>query len=93
MVVVCLFWVGLVDQIGFHMDSTKSLNLSSLPVAIGLYGFAYAGHAVFPNIYSSMANPSQFPRVLITRYKQTNICMYACIYMYVCMLLLINYSI
>ncbi|KAA0036488.1 vacuolar amino acid transporter 1-like [Cucumis melo var. makuwa] len=64
-VVLCLFWVGLVDDVGFHGNVTP-LNLSSLPVALGLYGFCYSGHAVFPNIYSSMGKQSQFPAVLLT---------------------------
>ncbi|XP_021296245.1 vacuolar amino acid transporter 1-like [Herrania umbratica] len=64
LVVLCLFWVGLVDQVGFHNKGT-TLNLASLPVAVGLYGYCYSGHAVFPNIYTSMAKPSQFPSVLI----------------------------
>jgi len=38
-----------------------------LPVAIGIYGFGFSGHSVFPNIYSSMKEPSRFPTVLITR--------------------------
>ncbi|XP_030550499.2 amino acid transporter AVT1C [Rhodamnia argentea] len=66
LVVLCLFWVGLVDQIGFHAKSTTTLDLATLPVAVGLYGYCYSGHAVFPNIYSSMAKPSQYPSVLIT---------------------------
>ncbi|XP_038886658.1 amino acid transporter AVT1C-like [Benincasa hispida] len=64
-VVLCLFWVGFVDDVGFHGKVTP-LNLSSLPVALGLYGFCYSGHAVFPNIYSSMGKQSQFPAVLLT---------------------------
>ncbi|XP_022134364.1 amino acid transporter AVT1C-like [Momordica charantia] len=64
-VVVCLFWVGLVDDVGFQSPVTP-LNLSTLPVALGLYGFCYSGHAVFPNIYSSMEKQSQFPAVLLT---------------------------
>ncbi|KAJ8759096.1 hypothetical protein K2173_004102 [Erythroxylum novogranatense] len=64
-VVLSLFWVGLVDQVGVHSQGTL-LNLGTLPVAIGLYGFCYSGHAVFPNIYSSMAQPSKFPAVLLT---------------------------
>lgn len=66
--VICLFWVGLVDNIGFQVQSTKTLNLSTLPVAIGLYGYCYAGHAVLPNIYTSMDKPNQFPLVLLARY-------------------------
>ncbi|KAK6136191.1 hypothetical protein DH2020_030082 [Rehmannia glutinosa] len=67
LVVACLFWVGLVDEVGVHTKGT-TLNLSTLPVAIGLYGFCYSGHAVIPNIYSSMEKPSQFPFVLLTSF-------------------------
>ncbi|XP_019052955.1 PREDICTED: vacuolar amino acid transporter 1-like isoform X2 [Nelumbo nucifera] len=67
LVVLCLFWIGLVDQVGFHNKGT-TLNLTTLPVAIGLYGYCYSGHAVFPNIYTSMAKPSQYPSVLLTTF-------------------------
>ncbi|KAJ7975035.1 vacuolar amino acid transporter 1-like [Quillaja saponaria] len=62
-VVLCLFWVG-VDDVGFQSKGT-TLNLATLPVAVGLYGYCYSGHAVFPNIYSSMAKPNQFSAVLL----------------------------
>nr|XP_043631511.1 amino acid transporter AVT1C-like [Erigeron canadensis] len=68
LVAICLFWVGLVDDIGFQIETTKTLNLSSFPVAIGLYGYCYSGHAVFPNIYTSMEKRSQFPMVLLTSF-------------------------
>ncbi|KAK8685433.1 hypothetical protein V6N13_041434 [Hibiscus sabdariffa] len=63
-VVLCLLWVGAVDQIGFHQTGT-ALNLANLPISVGIYSFCYAGHSVFPNIYSSMKEPSLFPLVLI----------------------------
>ncbi|XP_058770042.1 amino acid transporter AVT1C-like [Vicia villosa] len=63
LVVLCLLWVG-VEEVGFQRSGT-TLNLATLPVAIGLYGYCYSGHAVFPNIYTSMANPNQFPAVLV----------------------------
>ena len=66
MVAFCLVWVGVVDDVGFEAKGT-SLNLSTLPVALGLYGYCYSGHAVFPNIYTSMEKRSQFPLVLLTR--------------------------
>ncbi|XP_057475723.1 amino acid transporter AVT1C-like [Actinidia eriantha] len=66
-VVICLFWVGLVDKVGFQSKGT-TLNLTTLPVAIGLYGYCYSGHAVFPNIYTSMEKPSQYPAVLLTSF-------------------------
>ncbi|OWM70213.1 hypothetical protein CDL15_Pgr026063 [Punica granatum] len=67
-VVMCLFWVGMIDQVGFHSERTVALDLGTLPVAIGLYGFCFSGHAVFPNIYTSMAKPSQFPLVLLASF-------------------------
>nr|GME14488.1 vacuolar amino acid transporter 1-like [Ipomoea batatas] len=65
LVVSCLYWVGLVDDVSLQSKQT-TLNLSTLPVAIGLYGYCYQGHAVFPNIYTSMKKRSQFPAVLVT---------------------------
>ncbi|CAN6461454.1 unnamed protein product [Victoria cruziana] len=67
LVALCLFWVGLVDQAGFKHKG-NALSLTNLPVAIGLYGYCYSGHAVFPNIYSSMKKPSQYPVVLLTSF-------------------------
>ncbi|XP_060186271.1 amino acid transporter AVT1C-like [Lycium barbarum] len=67
MVVICLYWLGLVDHVGTESKQTV-LNLSSLPVAVGLYGYCYSGHAVFPNIYTSLEKRSQFPAVLFTSF-------------------------
>lgn len=61
--VLCLLWVGTVDKVGFHPGGTP-LDLANLPVALGLYGFCFSGHSVFPNIYSSMRTPSEFPSVM-----------------------------
>ncbi|TVU49615.1 hypothetical protein EJB05_00933, partial [Eragrostis curvula] len=63
-VIICLFWVGIGGGVGFHPSGT-ALNLTRLPVALGLYGYCYSGHSVFPNIYSSMKDRSQFPFVLL----------------------------
>ncbi|TKW28593.1 hypothetical protein SEVIR_3G341600v4 [Setaria viridis] len=63
-VIVCLFWVGIGEGIGFH-PSGAIVNVTHLPVALGLYGYCYSGHSVFPNIYSSMKDRSQFPFVLL----------------------------
>ncbi|XP_052623028.1 amino acid transporter AVT1B [Lactuca sativa] len=68
-ILVCsLFWIGLVDKIGFQMETTKMLNLSTLPVSIGMYGYCYAGHAVLPNIYMSMEKKSQYPLVILASF-------------------------
>ncbi|KAL6629354.1 hypothetical protein ACP70R_029119 [Stipagrostis hirtigluma subsp. patula] len=63
--VVCLFWVGVFDNVGFENKGT-ALNLPGIPIAIGLYGYCYSGHGVFPNIYSSLKNRNQFPSMLFT---------------------------
>ncbi|EFJ14266.1 hypothetical protein SELMODRAFT_181183 [Selaginella moellendorffii] len=62
-VVFTVFWVGAVDGIGFH-ETGKFIDIAGLPVSLGLYGFCYSGHAVFPNIYTSMKNKSRYNRVL-----------------------------
>ncbi|KAM0949687.1 putative amino acid transporter, transmembrane domain-containing protein [Dioscorea sansibarensis] len=65
LIVASLFWVGLVDQVKFQ-NKGDSLNLTGIPIAIGLYGYCYSGHAVYPNIYSSLEKKNQFPLVLFT---------------------------
>ncbi|XP_062168233.1 amino acid transporter AVT1D [Alnus glutinosa] len=67
LVALCLLWVGVVDQVGFHPSGT-ALDLTNLSVTIGIFGFSYSGHSVFPNIYTSMKEPSQFPSVLIASF-------------------------
>ncbi|XP_059428033.1 amino acid transporter AVT1D-like [Corylus avellana] len=68
LVALCLLWVGVVDQVGFHPTGT-ALELANLSVTIGIFGFSYSGHSVFPNIYTSMKEPSQFPSVLIASFS------------------------
>lgn len=64
LVVLCLLWVGVADGVGFHPSGT-TVDIANLPVAIGIYAFCFAGHAVFPNIYSSMKKPSDYTSVLL----------------------------
>ncbi|XP_076923967.1 amino acid transporter AVT1C-like [Bidens hawaiensis] len=68
LVAICLFWVSLVDKVGYQVETTKAFNLSGFPVALGLYGYCYSGHAIFPNIYTSMADRKQFPMVLFASF-------------------------
>eukprot|EP00250_Pteridium_aquilinum_P031575 c43862_g1_i1 orf=102-1727(+) len=67
LVVLCVIWVGVVDGVGFH-KSGPLLTISNIPLSIGLYGFCYSGHAVFPNIYISLKKPSQFTAILTTSF-------------------------
>lgn len=65
-IVSCLFWVGLIDHVGPVKSEGTALNLPGIPIAIGLYGYCYSGHGVFPNIYSSLKKRNQYPAVLFT---------------------------
>lgn len=44
-------------------QSIPVLQLRKIPVISGLYAFSYAGHIVFPNIYTAMKDPSKFTKV------------------------------
>lgn len=59
LVVLGVVWIGAVDGVGFTHQG-QLLRLSGLPAAAGLFGFCFSGHAVLPNIYRSMKDPSQF---------------------------------
>ncbi|KAJ7529178.1 hypothetical protein O6H91_15G036800 [Diphasiastrum complanatum] len=63
MVLICVFWVGAIDGVGFRR-SGPLFNLTTFPVSVGLYGFCYSGHAVFPNIYASMKYRTDYNKVL-----------------------------
>ncbi|GJP45195.1 hypothetical protein CLOM_g4615 [Closterium sp. NIES-68] len=55
--------------------SAALLRLPGVPGALGIFGFCFSGHAVFPTIYRSMDKPQHYNRVLIICF-----CLCTCIY-------------
>ncbi|KAI4300883.1 hypothetical protein L6164_034210 [Bauhinia variegata] len=74
LIILSVFFVGTVEGVGFY-HTGQFLNLGGIPYAIGVYGFCYSGHSVFPNIYQSMANKRQFTAAVV-------ICFALCFFMY-----------
>ncbi|EOY01925.1 Transmembrane amino acid transporter family protein, putative [Theobroma cacao] len=72
LLVVCIFWIGAVDGVGFH-KSNVLLNWRGMPTAIGMFNFCYCGHPVFPTLCSSMRDRNRFSKVLLVCFVTSTI--------------------
>ncbi|XP_044504468.1 amino acid transporter AVT1I-like [Mangifera indica] len=72
-----VLWTGAFSGVGFNHKGT-SLNWSGIPTAVSLYAFCYCAHPVFPTLYTSMKNKSQFSNVLL-------VCFFLCTFIYASM--------
>lgn len=46
------------------IETHELWNASGIPIAFGLIAFTFSGHAIIPNIYSSMAKPQDYERMI-----------------------------
>ncbi|KAG6471927.1 amino acid transporter AVT1H-like [Zingiber officinale] len=60
-------WVAVFGGVqGSH--EIPALRAERIPGISGLYVFSFAGHIVFPNIYTAMKDPSKFTKVSVTSF-------------------------
>ncbi|KAG9447173.1 hypothetical protein H6P81_013301 [Aristolochia fimbriata] len=67
LIFVTVAWTAAFGGIGAN-KAIPVLQVKNIPTISGLYIFSYAGHIVFPNIYTAMKDPSKFTKVCIVSF-------------------------
>lgn len=61
---------GIADAGPYHV----LWQTSGLPLALGLIAYSFSGHAIVPSIYSSMARPQEFERMIHVTFLVVTFC-------------------
>tara|TARA_X000000368_G_scaffold324631_1_gene261707 strand:- start:3768 stop:5543 length:1776 start_codon:yes stop_codon:yes gene_type:complete len=59
---------ALTNPSGYEFPHTALVHYSTYPLSFGLLSFVFAGHAVFPTIYTSMNKPEEYESMLDKTY-------------------------
>ena len=59
---------ALTNPSGYEFPHTALVHYSTYPLSFGLLAFVFAGHAVFPAIYTSMQKPEEYESMLDKTY-------------------------
>ncbi|XP_072981779.1 amino acid transporter AVT1H [Typha angustifolia] len=62
-----VLWTAAFGGVGAN-QTIPVLQIRKIPGISGLFIFSYAGHIVFPNIYTAMKDPSKFTKVSVTSF-------------------------
>ncbi|KAK6920906.1 Amino acid transporter, transmembrane domain [Dillenia turbinata] len=63
-VIASILWVAVFDGVGFSGHG-EVFNLGGVPTSLSLYAFCYGAHPVFPTLYTSIKDKSQFSKVML----------------------------
>ncbi|XP_068666587.1 LOW QUALITY PROTEIN: amino acid transporter AVT1H-like [Aristolochia californica] len=62
LIFITVAWTAAFGSVGAN-KTIPALRMKNFPGISGLYIFSFAGHIVFPNIYTAMKDPSKFTKV------------------------------
>ncbi|KAL7468544.1 hypothetical protein ACHAXS_008763 [Conticribra weissflogii] len=65
---------GDVEVVGGDERDFTLYSSSGLPLALGIVAYCFSGHAIVPSIYSSMARPQDFERMIDVTYGMVLAC-------------------
>jgi vesicular inhibitory amino acid transporter len=65
----------IANQRGIEVEETHSLwKTSGLPIGFGLIAYTFSGHAIIPSIYTSMARPQDYEKMITYTFLAVTSC-------------------